>query len=457
MVFDYVLAGPADALRAALRMLTAPSIGLAVIGDGAVDQARVIARAPTWRDLDPATIPHAPLVLAEAPSQEDLRIIVRGMANQRALRVIEAGAARALRVDDLVGRPSAQADWTRIAAVLRGRRVLVTGGGGSIGAALARKVATLSPSRLTVLDNSEFNLFQMGMDASGASLALADIRDAGALRRWMEQERPDIVFHAAALKHVPMAESFPCEAVVTNVCGLRNVADAARAVAADLIFVSTDKAVDPTGVMGATKRLGELYVGALDLCGGPRAIAVRLGNVVGSAGSVVPLFEAQIAARKPLTVTDPNATRFFMSISNAAAALLQSAAAGLAQSDARGLVMAIDMGEPLSVMELAEDMIRLAELRPHQDVEIRVTGLRPGERLHEFFVGAEEWRGPSPAEGVISIAAPPRGLADLQEAMERLALLARAGDDAQVRAELFAAVAPLRQDRAVAALSPVCA
>jgi O-antigen biosynthesis protein WbqV len=277
-----------------------------------------------------------------------------------------------------------------------------------------------------------------------AVLALADIRDAAVMRRWMDRERPEIVFHTAALKQVPLVEAFPSEGVLTNVCGLRNVIEAAHGVGADVIFVSTDKAVEPSGVMGATKRLGELYCQALDRRGPRRALPVRLGNVLGSAGSVAPLFERQIAAGGPLTVTDSEVTRFFMSIPQAADALLQAGAAGLGANHIRGVALAIDMGEALPIVELARDMIRLEGLRPDVDVPIAITGLRPGEKLHELLVAADEWREPNPAPGVIAAASAPRGLAALHEIMDRLALLAREGADEAIAAELFAAIAPER-------------
>jgi O-antigen biosynthesis protein WbqV len=243
------------------------------------------------------------------------------------------------------------------------------------------------------------------------------------------------VFHTAALKQVPLVEKFPCEGVLTNVHGLENVAQAAHGVGADLIFVSTDKAVDPSGAMGASKR---------------RAIPVRLGNVLGSTGSASPIFEAQVEAGEPLTITDAAMTRYFLTIPQAADALLQAAAVGLA-SEQRGAVLVIEMGEALPVVDLARQVIQLAGKRPDIDVPIIFTGLRPGERLHESLIASNEWRDADPAQGVNAVASTPRGLAELKAIVERLTLLAREGADEAVRQELFATVAEAPAEKAASA------
>jgi FlaA1/EpsC-like NDP-sugar epimerase len=317
--------------------------------------------------------------------------------------------------------------------------VMVTGGGGSIGGELARRIATLGPSRLTLLDSSEHNLYKIGLELPGAVTVLADIRDARAIGRWFATERPELVFHAAALKQVPIVEAFPSEGILTNVLGLQNVAEAARGVGADLMFVSTDKAVDPSGVMGASKRFGEIYCQALDREGPQRAIPVRLGNVLGSAGSVTPIFEAQLAEGGPLTVTDAEVTRFFLTIPQAADALLQAAAVGLT-AEPRGCALVIEMGEALPVVELAREVIRLEGLRPEIDVPITFTGLRPGEKLHEALVATGEWREADPAPGVNAVASSSRTLANVLADLEALVALAREGANEKIAAELFAAI-----------------
>lgn len=460
MTLGGVLTGSVNAVRAAYaaRSEWADSDlklnGAAIIGAGDAEIA-TLARAPAWEALDLSGVSASSLILAESPptGAAARALLARAADARMKVWLIEAGLLRRMRLDDLVGKPTGDLDWMRARALMEGKRILITGGGGSIGAELARRIAALAPARLTLLDCSEYNLFRIGLELPAAKLALADIRDAASMRRWIARECPDIVFHAAALKQVPLVEAFPSEGVLTNVCGVRNVVEAAHGVGAELIFVSTDKAVAPSGVMGASKRLGELYCQAIDRRGPHRAISVRLGNVLGSAGSVAPIFEKQLAQRGPLTVTDPEVTRFFLSIPQAADTLLQAAVVGLSdQSLPRGVALAVDMGEALSVAELAREVIRLEGLRPDVDVPIVFTGLRPGEKLHEQLVGADEWREPDPASGVMAAASAPRGLAALHEIMDRLAMLASQGADEAVAAELFAAVAApsLPKERAAA-------
>lgn len=443
---DTILAGCARALREALSSPALAGVelaGAALLGEG--DCALpILARAPRWEAFDFSGLGAKRVILAEgaANGAEARAVLERAADVGMRVSVIENGALRALRIDDLVGSPMTQVDDARIRALIAGKRILITGAGGSIGSELARRVAALAPARLCVLDSSEFNLFRIGQELPNAIPVLADIRDAHAMRRWFKRERPEIVFHAAALKQVPLVEMFPSEGVLTNVGGLRHVAEAARGVGAHMVFVSTDKAVDPSGVMGASKRLGELYCQALDRQGDLRAVPLRLGNVLGSTGSVIPTFEQQLAAGGPLTITDPEVTRFFLSIPQAANALLQAAAVGLTMP-ARGAALVIEMGEALPVVELAREVIRLEGLRPDVDVSIVFTGLRPGEKLHEALVGVEEWREPDPAENVIAVGSPPRGLAQLHEIMERLVLLAREGADEAVAREVFDAIAPI--------------
>lgn len=424
----------------------------AIVGEGDA-RLPIAARASTWEDLDLSGVDASALVLTESLPCATARIVLaRAADRQLKVYVIDAGAMRRLRLDDLLGRPVADVDWSGIRAMIADRRVLITGGGGSIGSELARRIMALAPARLTLLDSSEFNLHRMSLDIPNAKLALADVRDAASMRRWFGREKPELVFHAAALKQVPLVEAFASEGVLTNICGLRNVVEAAHASGADVIFVSTDKAVEPSGVMGATKRLGELYCQALDRRGSRRALPVRLGNVLGSAGSVAPVFDRQLAAGGPLTVTDAEVTRFFMSIPQAADALLQAGAAGLGAGHVRGAALAIDMGDALAIVDLARDRIRLEGLRPDIDIAITFTGLRPGEKLHEVLVAGDEWREPAPAPGVIAAASPPRRLAELHDIMDRLAALANQGADAAISAELFAAIASPAIARPLAAV-----
>ena len=304
-------------------------------------------------------------------------------------------------LEDLLGRPQAVLDRDGMARLIRGRRILVTGAGGTIGAELARQIAALAPDRLVLLDNSEFALYSIEIELRErfprlrqVSL-LRDVRARAEVDEVIAAERPEIVFHAAALKQLPMVEVNPIEGVLTNVIGSRNVAEAARAFGATLVvMISTDKAVNPTSVMGATKRIAESFCQALDLhearrrsplADGTRYVTVRFGNVLGSTGSVVPLFQRQLAAGGPLTITDPEASRFFMTVREAVELVLQASAlspkSGLA--DARGKIFVLDMGEPVRIIDLAHQMIRLAGLRAERDIAIEFIGLRPGEKLHE--------------------------------------------------------------------------
>ncbi len=454
MLGKAVLAGSARAIRAAFAQTAAEASyasGAIVIGPGDVPLP-VIARSATWHSIEFPPAIASVLVLAEAPPNGAAARAVLEQAAAARMQVLlaEGEGARPLRLPDLLGAPLRAVDRARIRAMIAGKRVLITGGGGSIGAELARRISGFAPAQLTLLDSSEHNLYQIGLELRAARTVLCDVRDEAAVRRWFGKERPDIVFHTAAMKQVPMVEAFPCEGVLTNICGLRHVAEAAHWVDADLIFVSTDKAVEPSGVMGATKRFGEIYCQALDRLDGRRAIPVRLGNVLGSAGSVSPLFESQIAAGGPLTVTHASMTRYFMSIPQAAESLLQAAATGLA-APRRGAVKVIEMGEPLPVVDLARSMIRLAGKRPDEDIAIVFTRLRPGEKLHEQLVARDEWPLNDARDGVIAVMSQPRGLPELHEAMARLASLAREGADEELRNALFAAIALSEDESELAA------
>jgi FlaA1/EpsC-like NDP-sugar epimerase len=340
-------------------------------------------------------------------------------------------------LEDLLGRSQAVLDRDGMAQLIAGRRVLVTGAGGTIGAELARQVAAFSPSRLVLLDNGEFALYAIDAELREHFPGLAqlpllrDVRERRQIDEVVATERPEIVFHAAALKHLPMVEANPLEGVLTNIVGSRNVAEAARACGAALVvMISTDKAVNPTSVMGATKRLAESFGQALDLYEarrgghyghGTRYVTVRFGNVLGSTGSVVPLFARQLATGGPLTVTDPEADRFFMTVREAVELVLQATALSPAPetADARGKIFVLDMGEPVKIVDLAHQMIRLAGLRLERDIKIEFIGLRPGEKLHEELF--------HPAEPLVPTANPAIRLAAPRTA--DYAMLARAIDE----------------------------
>lgn len=446
MIRDSILLGSAQAVNEAwnARAAWAPASllvrGAVLIGPGDAP-APLLGRAPVWDALNLPSVDATSLILIDPPADGAAKRAVLTRAAEVGLRclLLVDGKLRRLRLDDLIGHQLGDVDFARIRDVVAGKRVLITGGGGSIGGELARRIATLSPARLTLLDSSEHNLYRIGLELRDAVQVLADIRDERFVSRWFAKERPEIVFHTAALKQVPIVEAFPSEGVLTNVLGLQNVAEAAHTVGADLIFVSTDKAVDPSGLMGASKRLGEIYCQARDRRGVERAIPVRLGNVLGSAGSVTPIFEGQLAVGGPLTVTDPDVTRFFLSIPQAADALLQAAAVGL-NAEPRGCSLVIEMGEALPVVELAREVIRLEGLRPDIDVPITYTGLRPGEKLHEALVASDEWQEADPAPGVIAVASPARDLEEVVSAMGVLTALAREGANDKIVTALFAAV-----------------
>jgi O-antigen biosynthesis protein WbqV len=313
---------------------------------------------------------------------------------------------RPVAIEDLLNRPQVPLDRDGMARLIQGRRVIVTGAGGTIGSELARQVAAFGPGTLILLDNGEYALWQIDLELAethaqtNRRAVIADIRDEARIRSIFEEHRPELVFHAAALKHVPMVEANPLEGIATNAAGTRHVADAARAIGARaMVLISTDKAVNPTSVMGASKRLAEMYCQALDIAArttqqGMRCITVRFGNVLGSTGSVVPLFQRQLARGGPLTVTHPDMQRYFMTVREAVGLVLQASVLSVSgaslPSGENGGIFVLDMGEPVKIVDLARQMIRLAGLQPEQDIEIRFTGLRPGEKLYEeLFHGKE--------------------------------------------------------------------
>ena len=340
---------------------------------------------------------------------EALSIPVGRVPDPTALSPATRVELRPVAIEDLLNRPQVSLDRAAMAGLVAGRRVLVTGAGGTIGAELARQVAALAPSLLVLLDHGEFALWQIDLELAETLPGLprrsvvADIRDAGRLAGLFAELRPEIVFHAAALKHVPIVEANPSEGMLTNIVGTRQVADAARtAGAAEMVLISTDKAVNPSSLMGASKRAAEMYCQSLDIAArsagaGMRCVTVRFGNVLGSTGSVVPLFRRQLERGGPLTVTHPDMQRYFMTVPEAVGLVLQASAVGAAPgspgTDAllgEGGIFVLDMGEPVKIVDLARQMIRLAGLRPEQDVQIRFTGLRPGEKLfEELFHGRE--------------------------------------------------------------------
>lgn len=299
---------------------------------------------------------------------------------------------REVAIDDLLGRDPVQLDWAGINHGVAGKTVLISGGGGSIGSELCRQIARLGPAKLVLFEKSEFNLYSIGCELRNEYpnltfySVLGDVCDAVAVERVLNSYRPDVIFHAAAYKHVPMLEYQVREAVRNNVLGTRLMAQTAANVGCTtFVMISTDKAVNPANVMGASKRASEIYCQALSSRVDTHYITVRFGNVLGSAGSVVPLFKEQIARGGPVTVTHPDITRYFMTIPEASRLILQAATMGEG-----GEIFVLDMGEPLKISYLAEQMIRLSGKTPGEDIEIKYTGLRAGEKLYEELFYQQE-------------------------------------------------------------------
>lgn len=305
---------------------------------------------------------------------------------------VSYGQLRPVTLEDLLGRDPVKLDIEAIAAYLKRKTILVTGGGGSIGSELCRQVAGMNPVRLVIFDQGEFNLYaidnELRSDFPDLELVsvLGDVKNKERVDWVFKKFRPDVVFHAAAYKHVPMVELNPAEGVANNVRGSCIVADAADAYGVDrFVFISTDKAVNPANVMGTTKRIAEIYCQNLNSRSKTKYITTRFGNVLGSAGSVVPLFQRQIEKGGPVTVTHPDITRYFMTIPESVSLILQAGAMGEG-----GEIFVLDMGEPVLIRHLAEQMIRLAGLKPEKDIAIQYTGLRPGEKLYEELLHESE-------------------------------------------------------------------
>jgi len=295
---------------------------------------------------------------------------------------------------DLLGRDEVQLDIDAIENLIKGKRILISGAGGSIGSELVRQCLEYDPGSLILLDNSEQNLFTIEQEISFIEKktlirsVLANIRDKNLLQNTFEEYRPQVVIHAAAYKHVPMQELHPWSAVSTNVMGTLNLVQLSQKYSADkFVLVSTDKAVHPVNIMGATKRLAERVIQSVEeIEKSPIFLAVRFGNVIGSSGSVIPIFQDQINRGGPVTITHPEMSRYFMSIPEAAQLTLQAGAMG----DATGQIFLLDMGKAVKIKDMAYDLIRLSGLEPEKDIPIIYTGLRPGEKLYEELISKEE-------------------------------------------------------------------
>ena len=358
---------------------------------------------------------------------------------------------RKFELEELLARPPVRLDDGPLRALVAGKRVLVTGAGGSIGSEICRQVASLGCGHLVLLDHSEFGLFKIDQEIERRWPILSrreylyDVRNKALLNEAFEAERPDVVFHAAALKHVPLMERHPCESVLTNVVGTWNVAEAANAAhVKHMVFISTDKAVDPPNVMGATKRLAEAVVRAQQSSAGEtRFSVVRFGNVLGSAGSVVPTFSAQIERGGPVTLTHPDIERYFMTIPEAVQLVLHATAYSAGQPDGPLGVFVLDMGEPVKIIDLARQLIGLYGKVPGRDIEIAVTGLRPGEKLFEELVDSSE-AAEMCGQSLICVTDRIKGALMTEQTVHKLERVARSGDNVAARTLLFAILARVR-------------
>ncbi len=297
-----------------------------------------------------------------------------------------------VRIEDLLGREPIQLDEEKIRAQLQGKTVLVTGAAGSIGSEIVRQIARYKPKKMVLLDQAESALYELEIElqdknyAAFCEVVIADVRNAARLENVFSTFCPQVVYHAAAYKHVPLMENNPSESIITNVLGTKNTADLAVKYGTEtFVMISTDKAVNPTNVMGASKRIAEMYTQSLNTLGSTRFITTRFGNVLGSNGSVIPLFKKQIDAGGPVTVTHPDVTRYFMTIPEACQLVLEAGAMGKG-----GEVYVFDMGKSVKIVDLAKKMIQLSGLKLGRDIQIQFTGLRPGEKLFEELLNDKE-------------------------------------------------------------------
>ncbi|MFC4526590.1 polysaccharide biosynthesis protein [Dyella halodurans] len=355
--------GRIDQLPELVREVAAQMLLIAMPGASTQEMRRVVELC------DQSGLPYRTI-----PKLED---VVSGRAHFNEIKEVA--------IEDLLGRDTVELDWTAIRVTLTDRRVLVTGGGGSIGSELCRQIARLGAQSLCVVDNSEFNLYKISQELRAEypeliyESILADCGDAAAMRKLFVEYKPQVVFHAAAYKHVPMLQGQVRAAFRNNVLATRNVADLSdRHQVECFVLISTDKAVNPTSVMGACKRMAEIWCQNLNEHSSTHFITVRFGNVLDSAGSVVPLFRQQIRNGGPVTITHPEISRYFMTIPEACQLILQAASLGKG-----GEIFALDMGEPIKIRDLAEQMIRLAGRKPGTEIPIIYTGLRAGEKLFE--------------------------------------------------------------------------
>jgi FlaA1/EpsC-like NDP-sugar epimerase len=470
---EVLIVGAGDASQLILReMLRNPSFGYTPIGLVDDDPRKRNLRLHGVRVL--GTTAELPELLRER-APDELLIAIPSAAGDVRERIVEiaraekvpvktlpglhelitgdfnlAGQIRPVEVEDLLGREPVEADLDAIAGYLTGEVVLVTGAGGSIGSELCRQIARVGPGKLVLVDNGEPGLFEIERELvddrefHATAAVIADAGNATKMRQVFEKYRPAVVFHAAAYKHVPLMEANPLEAVRNNTLATRTVADIAVEFGAKrFVLVSTDKAVNAKTVMGQSKALCEWIVEAWghrdDV--GTRFCGVRFGNVLGSSGSVVPIFRRQIARGGPVTVTHPEMTRFFMTIPEAVQLVIQAGAIG-----GRGQIYVLDMGTPVKIVDLAETMIRLSGKEPGVDVRIEFVGARPGEKLHEELWSETERVTPSDHEAIMLVTRPPIDRLWLEDELDELARLVDAGETLELVGEMSRIVSSPRRE-----------
>ena len=478
---EVVIVGAGDAAQLIVReMLRNPALGYTPIG--LVDDdprkknlrlhgIRVLGTIDELRHLLPERRPDELLIAIPSASGEVRERIV-DVARREGVPVKTlpslpeliagdfnlAGQLRPVEVEDLLGREPVEVDIASIADYVKEEVVLVTGAGGSIGAELCRQIARVGPTRLVLVDNGEPALFEIERelvderDFRATAAVLADAGNPTKIRQVFEKYRPGVVFHAAAYKHVPLMEANPLEAVRNNTLVTRSVADIAVEFGAKrFVLVSTDKAVNAKTVMGQSKALCEWIVEAWghrpDT--GTRFCGVRFGNVLGSSGSVIPIFRKQMARGGPLTVTHPEMTRYFMTIPEAVQLVIQAGAIG-----GRGRVYVLDMGEPVRIVDLAETMIKLSGKEPGRDVGIEFVGARPGEKLHEELWSDDETVGPTEHDAIMLVTRPPIDAVWLEEELDHLEQLVQAGETLELVGRLNAIVGAPKREPGVELAAP---
>lgn len=364
--------------------------------------------------------------------------------DQLATGQVKVSQLRNVEIQDLLGRPPVKLETENIRGILSGRVVAVTGAGGSIGSELCRQIASFNPTRLLLVEQSEVQIFQIEQELVERGYAgiiqplVADILDHARMRYIMDRFRPSVIFHAAAHKHVPMMESQPSEAIKNNTFGTAHLCDLAVEFGVErFVFISTDKAINPTNVMGASKRLAEIYLQAVHAANpsATKFMAVRFGNVLGSSGSVIPVFNKQIAAGGPVKVTHPEVTRYFMTIPEAVGLVLQSGAQG-----SGGEIFVLDMGQPVKIVDLARQLIELSGLRPGEDIEIEFVGLRPGEKLFEELSHQGENITQTHHPKIMRFVSQPQSLSTVKGIFENLAAQIHVSEPAQIKLMMRQAV-----------------